>query len=234
MDKQLQLFLLPYAGGSAFSFYKVNRFLDARIEAIPIEYAGRGFRGNEPLISNYLDCQKDVTSQINKSRNESLPYALLGYSFGSVLSYDLVRNRLINGGFPKQIFFCAEGSLKKLSEDNKKTNYIEQELFEQIKQLGGFSKNLLKNPDVLQEVYSLIKNDFCAYKEFEYYQSQMDIDISIIYSPADFSAVSIEDWEDVTTKKIDYYKLGDNHFFINQKYKELSEIINRKLNIYLE
>ena len=47
MDKKVQLFLLPYAGGNAFSFYKVSRFIDSKIEVIPVEYSGRGTRANE-------------------------------------------------------------------------------------------------------------------------------------------------------------------------------------------
>ena len=36
-----QLFFLPYAGGSSFSFMKVIRFLKLELEAITIEYARR-------------------------------------------------------------------------------------------------------------------------------------------------------------------------------------------------
>ena len=47
MNHKIQLFLLPYAGGSSFSFMKLVHFLNPQIEAIPIEYAGRGRRKEE-------------------------------------------------------------------------------------------------------------------------------------------------------------------------------------------
>lgn len=233
IDKQIQLFLLPYAGGSSFSFFKVNRFLDKRIETIPVEYTGRGARSSEKLINTFEDCLKDVSSQINKYRKQTIPYAVLGYSLGSVLAYDLLRKHLIDGEFPKHVFFCAEGSLKKLSEENKKSNYAEEGLFDTIKKLGGFSKSSLKNPEALQDIYPLIKNDFFVYRKYEYYYYQFNFDISIINSSNDFSAVNLEDWKSITTKKTDYYELGDNHFFINEKYSELADIINKKLIAFL-
>ena len=232
-DKQLQLFMLPYAGGNAFSFYKLSRFLDSRIETIPVEYAGRGTRAGEELICIYNDCLKDVSNFINSRRRQEKLYAVLGYSFGSVLSYDLIRMKLINGGEPQHVFFCAEGGLKYLSDQNKQNTLDDALLFDEIKKLGGFSKKLLNTPDALKDVFSLIRNDFYAYKEFVYHRNIINIDCSIINSPGDFSAVYLDEWKEVTDKKIEYYQLGDNHFFINDKFRELADIVNNKLLQFL-
>lgn len=232
-DKQLQLFMLPYAGGNAFSFYKLSRFLDSRIETIPVEYAGRGTRAGEELICKYDDCLKDVSNFINSHRRQEKLYAVLGYSFGSVLSYDLIRMKLINGGEPQHVFFCAEGGLKYLSDQNKQNTLDDALLFDEIKKLGGFSKKLLNTPDVLEDVFSLIKNDFHAYKEFVYQRSIINSDCSIINSSGDFTAVYLDEWKEVTDKKIEYYQLGDNHFFINDKFRELAGIVNNKLLQFL-
>lgn len=232
-DKQLQLFMLPYAGGNAFSFYKLSRFLDSRIEVIPVEYAGRGTRVGEELIWKYVDCLKDVSNFINSHRRQEKLYAVLGYSFGSVLSYDLIRMKLINGGEPQHVFFCAEGGLKHLSDQNKKNTQDDDSLFDEIKKLGGFSKKLLDTPNVLKDVFSLIKNDFHAYNEFVYQRTLINSDCSIINSPGDFTAVYLDEWKEVIGKEIEYYQIGDNHFFINDKFRELADIVNKKLQQFL-
>lgn len=232
-NKQLQLFMLPYAGGNAFSFYKLSRFLDSRIEAIPVEYSGRGARASEELISKYADYLKDVSKFINNHRNKEKQYGILGYSFGSVLTYDLIRKKLINGGIPQHVFFCAEGGLKHLGDQNKKNTLDNESLFEEIKKLGGFSKKLLDNTDALKDVFSLIKNDFYAYREFVYHKNTINFDCSIINSSSDFTAVCLEEWKEVAGKEIRYFQLGDNHFFINDKFRELADIVNNKLLQFL-
>jgi len=233
MNKKIQLFMLPYAGGNSFSFYKVNRFLDNRIESIPVEYSGRGFRSQERLINNYTDYLDDVSKFITNHRNEELPYALLGYSFGSAMSYDIVRKNLINNEKPVHIFFCAEGGLKHLGEINKNSNIDDKVLFEEMKKLGGFSEKLLNNPESLKSIFSLIKNDFTAYQKFSYEYEPITIDCSIINSESDFTATYLEEWENISMGNIEYYQLGENHFFINDKFRELAEIINDKLICFL-
>lgn len=43
-NKQIQLFLVPFAGGNLYSFKNLDKHLDSRIDVVPIEYAGRGRR----------------------------------------------------------------------------------------------------------------------------------------------------------------------------------------------
>ncbi len=46
MDK-ITLFCIPYAGGSAVIYSKGEKYIDACIEIVPVELAGRGKRFDE-------------------------------------------------------------------------------------------------------------------------------------------------------------------------------------------
>lgn len=228
MSKQIQLFLLPYAGGSSFSFFKLLRFLDQRIEAVTVEYAGRGSRKEENLISNYNDFLNDVSLYIKNHRNTGLPFALLGYSLGSPITFDLIRLNLLNTPVA-HIFFCAEGSLIKLGSDNSHLKISDEEFAEKMISLGGMDYRLLKNKEMLSEVLDLMKSDYNIFSQFRYYGDKLTNDCSVIYSSEDKTCFNMDDWKKITTGKISYYTMGNNHFFVNQKFREMADVINNTL-----
>ena len=90
--KKIQLFLLPFAGGNSASFKRLTDLLDSHIEVISVEYAGRLSRYKEDYITDYEKFLEDVASYIHGRRSD-LPIAVLGYSLGSVLAFDLITKR---------------------------------------------------------------------------------------------------------------------------------------------
>ena len=158
MDKTIQLFLLPYAGGSSFSFMKMMHFLSPQIEAIPIEYSGRGKRKDEPLISDYKSFLSDVVERIKENRKEEIGFSILGYSMGSALAFDICSQELI-GEMPTHAFFCAEGSLMVDNNARKYASLSDEEFREKVCQLGGIDERLLKDETALNMYLNLIKAD---------------------------------------------------------------------------
>lgn len=228
MSKEIQLFLLPYAGGSSFSFMKVIRYFDPRIEAITIEYSGRGKRKNEPVIEDYKVFLEDVVSQIQARRKEELGFSILGYSLGSALAFDICSQKKIVER-PLHAFFCAEGSL---TGDNKARKYAllsSEEFKEKICQLGGLDERILKDNTALTSYLNLIKADYDILGQYLYKGNKVECDSSIIYSPEDLTCVDMQDWAELVTGKTDYYKMGNNHFFLNQEYEQMAHIINGAL-----
>lgn len=233
MEKKIQLFLLPYAGGSSLSFMRVIRFLNPCIHAITVEYAGRGKRKDEKFIQEYDAFLDDVVNYILSRRDINVPYAILGYSLGSALTFDLVcKNRLDDE--TKHCFFCAEGSL--LAENTARECGLlnDTEFMDKIIALGGMNNRLLNNQQALDTYLNMIKNDHNILAQFKYKSGIVEQDASIIYSPKDQTCIQMKDWSRLVGANIDYYEMGDNHMFINQHYKEMAKIINEKLKVYTE
>jgi len=141
--KRIQLFLLPFAGGSSVSFNKLFPLLDTRIEPITIEYAGRATRRKEPFIMNYYDFISDVAEHINEYRS-NLPYSVLGYSLGSAVVYDLLSRRMIKG-FPTHAFICARGSLLNNLSSQSFVGLPDNDFIFMMSKLGGIDERILKN-----------------------------------------------------------------------------------------
>lgn len=228
MNNKIQLFLLPYAGGSSFSFMKLVHFLNPQIEAIPIEYAGRGRRKEEQLIKNYDGFLLDVVKQIKEQRNEKIPFSVLGYSMGSALAFDICSQQLIDRN-PLHIFFCAEGSLISDSKIRKYALLPYESFKEKIVRLGGLDERVLKDEVILNNYLNLIKSDFDILGQFVYKENAIICDASIIYSTKDSTCNDMEDWKKIIAGNVSFYQVGDNHFFVNQEYKRVANIVNHVL-----
>lgn len=228
MKKTVQLFLLPYAGGSAFSFMKTARFLDEKIEAIPVEYAGRGSRKDEPYITGYNEFIDDVCGIIKVKRRQELPFSILGYSMGTALLFDIVSNEMMAED-PIHCFFCAGGSLIANDPSRMYSLLPTDEFRNRILNLGGIDNRILQNETVLNEYLELIKADHTILSQYKYNQKRISVSSTIIYNEDDPTCVNMEDWKKICCGHLDYFNIGNGHFFINDHYREMADVINRSL-----
>ena len=226
--KIIQLFLLPYAGGSSLSFMKLNRFLSPHIEAIAIDYAGRGTRKNEPIIENYSVFCNDVINMIKTKRDDNLPFAIFGYSLGSVIAFDIISNNFFNN--LRYCFFCAEGGLCHKNISREYVLLDDTDFKKEILELGGIDKRLLKNERELFSQLKLIKADFKILEQFRYNSSIVKCDASVIYGSNDTTCTNMDDWKILINGTLDYYIFEEGHFFIKH-FKEIANYINNKLAV---
>ncbi len=227
-ENKLQLFLLPFAGGSSASFNRVIELLNPGLEAITVEYSGRGTRRSDGYIENYAGFLNDVTKYINDRRNNNPNFAILGYSLGSALVYDLLSQHLIVGS-PVHAFFCARGSLLRKSVTQLYNELSDEDFIDRMKALGGIDKRILNNKRFLSIYIKPVREDYIIWGQYEYHPGSVQCNASAIYSPKDPVASGADDWNIIVSGKVDYFELGENHFFINECYKELAEIINNQL-----
>lgn len=232
MEKRLQLFLLPFAGGNSTSLKKLISLLNAEIEAIPVEYAGRVTRHNEKFIENYDEFLTDVALYIKERRNSELPYAVFGYSLGSVLTYDLLSQGLIDG-VPSHAFVCAKGSLFHKSASQYYQKLPDKEFIKEIIALGGTDKRILQNERFLNIYMQPVRADYIIWGQYSYKPGRIPCNATAIYSDKDPAAKGVHDWSKIVDGVIEYYEMGTNHFFINQYWHSVADIVNNHLKKYL-
>ncbi len=219
MKKQIKLFCLPYAGGSAKSIYsKWKESLDSAIELHPVELAGRGPRIGESLYSNVEEAVEDVISKI-RNQITDCDYAIFGHSMGSILAYKVIQ-RINELKLPPPIhsFFsgrraphCPSRRPKPFSEMNT------LELEKEIKELGGTPPEFFEYPELKNIFMPIIKSDF---KIADTFVESSDIvvfnhEVSVfIGKEEDVTTIEAEEWMHHTNKKcsVEYFEGG--HFFL--------------------
>ena len=142
-NKELQLFVFPYAGGSIAAFRKLTDLINDRV--VTVEYAGRGTRAHETLSDSFESQLEDAIEYCRKRRDDNVPYALMGYSMGSVIAYEVAARHSLPGKLV-HLFVAAEVSPKdRALELRRVSNPTDDRILQRAKQLGGIDDRMLGN-----------------------------------------------------------------------------------------
>jgi len=77
----MKLFMIPFAGGSCYSYKPLEQMFDSTISTQVLELPGRGKRMPEPFLETTSEAVEDICSQI-VLENES-DFAIFGHSMGA-------------------------------------------------------------------------------------------------------------------------------------------------------
>ncbi|MCD7962100.1 MAG: thioesterase domain-containing protein [Rikenellaceae bacterium] len=236
MKKKIQLFCLPYAGGSSLVFKDWKNHFSPRIEIIPIEFAGRGKRIHENGYSDIDEAVDDVFRFLKN--NVTTPhYALFGHSLGAFIAY-FVCQKIIDTKFqlPVHVFFSGKGAITAGKASGRKVHLLDNEDFiEEILSLGGTPPEFFEHPELLELFLPVLRNDFrIAESEVEHLKIQpLDIDISAFFGTnEDLTNIQKNNWKLHTTKSCSLHYFEGGHFFINDQIKAVTKQIGKELNSF--
>ncbi|MCQ2497603.1 MAG: thioesterase domain-containing protein [Lachnospiraceae bacterium] len=224
----MKLICFSHAGGSAEFFSELRRLLiPAGIEVITSEYAGHGKKMGTKAYRHFDELVCDMIDNIMAIVDETEEYALLGYSMGSVVLSEVVRN--MHSKLPSKIFIAAHGP--KIIHNVDWNEVSDEYLRDRITDFGGIADKL-KNNQVYWRMYGPIyRNDFRMLDEVTFLRKVIahDIPAIIMYSPEDDLCENIEDWNYYFTYKNCYFKFDGGHFFINDKWEIVANIIKENI-----
>lgn len=230
-SKRLQLFILPYAGGSIAAFKRLTDLIDDCVDVVTVEYAGRGTRAKEALAESIWGLLDDAISYCNERRIPNLPYAVMGYSMGSVLAYEMIAGNSIPGEL-MHLFISAEVSPKDRSLELRKVeNPTEERILERARSLGGLDERMLKNKRFSDIYIKPMLSDYRLFFDYRFgnHAEKINVDTTFFYCEKDTALADVQKWNELIDGQFDFHELGENHFFINQHYEEMAKVINNAL-----
>ena len=228
--EKVQLFILPYAGGTALAFNELICRIDANINVVVIEYPGHGKRKSEPYAQNFEKLLNDVEYQINSQINLECKIAIFGYSMGGIIGYELVRNKRVLKS-PYILFIAAQEDPSYNSFKNKVVDWSEKGLVNYTISLGGVDKCLLDNPRFLLAFMEPIKRDYILRAEYKFdsQKGKVTCDTIILYSCDDTPIESVKGWKNKVQANVRFIEFKGNHFFLKQYIDKVAGIINHFL-----
>lgn len=224
--EKINLYCLPFAGGSRYSYRGYIKNAPTAFNVVPIEIPGRGSRSNETPLKRLEDIALDVFHQI-KSELHS-PYIIYGHSMGSLLGY-LVAKKIVSENLlqPMQLFFtgCVGPSMR--YRDQVDHLLPKEQFFQRIKELGGSSDDVLNDEALMDYFEPILRADFEAVASYKYVESSpLEIPISIVIGIDE--KASYEEaltWQKETTLPVDVKQLPGNHFFILNYERDIMNMI---------
>lgn len=230
---RINIFCLPFAGGSKHSYNDYSIIAPHEIRLIPIEIPGRGSRIRESLCTDIDQIVQDVFLQIKDRLNE--PYAIYGHSMGALLGYLLTKHIAANAlNLPKHLIFSGRKAPSVFKEKNLTYLLPKEEFINELVVLGGSPLEVLNNEDLINFYEPIIRADFMAVENYTYKDSlPLDVPITVmIGTEEDFTRAQAEAWQKETTTRLELIQFPGGHFFIYQYAKQIVEIITKTLSQY--
>lgn len=235
--KTMKLYCLPYAGGSSASYLSWKRYAKEYVEVLPIELAGRGKRSGEPHYENMQDAVIDIYQIVSSSMEETDPYVLFGHSFGSLLAYELIFVLQEMGRRLPKALFVSGGNPPHNRIEDIRSSLPEQDLIEELINLGGITKNLVDSKEFIGYALPIIRADLKLLENYNRYQRQRPLDVPLYLLNGDkdrFAHRSCQkEWRSYTVKGCTEATFSGGHFFIKDSVQSVVSYVNDVCLSYL-
>lgn len=229
----VRLFCLTFAGGNAAFYNAIEKELCDSVEVIKLEYSGHGKRYKELLYHSFDELVDDIYPLIkNKTKTDNKPYAILGYSMGSIAASVILKRILDKKEIlaPKHLFLAAHEPLSRHDLED----FLEEEMDDYVKertiQFGDISEELLNNKAFWKVYLPIYRADYVMISKFDFSELKENaaIPATVFYSEEDTPYRLMRGWKRFY-KKVDFIRYEGSHFFVREHMKEMANEIIKHL-----
>lgn len=226
-----QIFLLHYAGGDRNSFRPLIENLQSHFQVETPELPGRGDRMSESFLKNKEEAVADILKQIKSTRQKDTPYLIYGHSMGAILGFEIchalekeddVPSYFVPTGYPGP-GIKASTSIAELPK---------AEFFAEVRKLGGLSDEVMEYEELLDFFEPMLRADFGLLENKNNQTPNIKIQAPVyaIMGKNEKYALNIRNWANYTSAGCECQIVNGNHFFINQNFSYLSQVIRNLMN----
>lgn len=233
MKEKINLYCLPFAGGSSYSYNLFSPHLSSKINFIPVELPGRGKRIKETLLKSANQIADDIFTAIRPEVVSGVPHAIFGHSMGALLGYLLTRKLLENNLQPPlHLFVSGRGGPS--YNDERESYYLlpKKEFKDKLKELGGSPKEVLEHDTLMDFFEPILRADFEVVETHKYEEKEpFNVPISVMIGSTDkvtFETARL--WQKETLIPIKIHRFDGDHFFIFQHAQSICKIISAELD----
>jgi surfactin synthase thioesterase subunit len=230
-QKRINLFCFPFAGGSSYSYNEFKDFCPAFVRLVPVEVPGRGTRYKEQLLTNISDIVEDVFINIKDKLNQ--PYAIYGHSMGALIAYLIAHKiKMLKLDNPLHLFVSGAGAPAYRDTSVKPYLMPREVFFEIIKKMGGLTKEVSEDGNLMAFFEPILRADFQAVDEYKYEKRDSVLDVPISCMIGTHEKVTREDaelWKLETQNEVSIHQFVGNHFFIFQNTQRIMQLIGDTL-----
>jgi len=229
----IQLFCIPYAGGSATMYNSWKKYLDKKIILMPIELAGKGLRLKENMYDSFGEAVEDLYKYITINISCS-NYAIFGHSMGSALAYELAKKITYNNiQLPSHLFLSGRNAPHKSNKNLKLHKLSNEKLTIELLKLGGLPPDLTDNQDFIDYYLPIVRRDLKLIENYKFNKNvnPLNIVFTILSGTNDQSTSKsgILGWKNLSLKSCEFNTINGNHFFVHNKIEDVMNIINKTL-----
>ena len=236
-SKGMHLFCFTYAGGAASFFDPLKPYLAPSIELAGLEYAGHGKRMKEPFYRDFGELADDMYPRICAVLDERQePYALMGYSMGSISVVEILKKILEEGELPSptHVFLAAHEPHTKSELQGFRSGELDDMVRERTVRFGGVPESLVNNRSFWRLYLPVYRADYSMIGGYDFADLDLrtEIPVTVFYSGEDTPLADMERWKRYFVGESEFIRFAGNHFFMQQHYQKIADIISERLFRY--
>ncbi|QCB94987.1 thioesterase II family protein [Cellulomonas shaoxiangyii] len=216
----LRLYCLPYAGGSGRVFADWGPDLAPRVDVVPLELPGRGSRLREEPLDRLEPVVRDVVGSVLRDRvaHGPAPFAVLGYSYGAVLAFELARAlEHAHGLRPEHLVVAAMRGPRWPGPVVQVAQLSPERFRHRLARLNGTPRELLDDLGFMALMEPVLRADFAVADSYLWRDGPgVGCPVTALGGTADRSvtAAALDAWAAATTGPFRRHLLPGDHFFL--------------------
>lgn len=220
-NARYRLYCFPYAGGGAMAFRSWSMLFSDDIEVCAIQLPGRENRINESSMTDIYEISRRIAYEIIENQVRDKPFAFLGHSMGSLVSFEVVRYLRMRGyQLPGHIFLSSMNA----PENTEINRYIhrlpDDEFIELINSLNGTPKEFFNDSRIQELFLPILRSDFKAVELYKYNSEEpFSVPITVLGGEDDklISIQGLKRWRRETNSTFSLKLFQGDHFYFQNK-----------------
>lgn len=226
----LRLVCFPHAGGGAAVFRPWAAELPEEIELISVRLPGRESRFGEPVHRDWGGLLAELHTEL--VRSVPPPYALLGHSFGAMLSYELAELGRRAGRPPRLLVLagCAAPGVPRPVPDL--AQLPQAELIAGLRRFAALPDEVVDSASLLDLMLPMVRADLLLAESWPDRPARpVGVPLVVLSGAEDpiSPPANCQRWERLATAGFEHHVLPGDHFFPHSQRSAVLPIVTAAL-----
>jgi len=226
------VYLLPFAGGSASSYWQWAQSFPVDVQVSAAQLPGRQDRWREEYYTGMPTLVADLADEIAADLH-GRRYVLFGHSMGATMAFELARE-LRRRGVPEPALLAvsAMSAPHQPRDVEPVCGQSDDELAAATCRGGGLPDQILHNPELLELVVPTLRADLELIDAYEHIPGEPLTCPIVVFGGTDDQLVpsgALAGWHELTLATTTVRTFPGNHFYLWEHEQEIASVITAAL-----